>query len=303
MANTILAILFGSICYSMLNISMVLQKKGASELPTIQNTDAKNNIKNFAKNKTWLLGFILLNLKDIPFWIALNYGPLSLVTPMAGFGLIVLVIFSKYYLKEEIQKPMYIGVVVTIIGIVIIGATSDAAEIVYDWEENLAIISQPKSLIIVGIIMMMMFLPALFTKMMNYKHADILFALSAGFSISIGNLFSKIMSSGFSHLDQILFYVMFGLMLFGNTGGVIFTQYGFQKGKAIIVTPIYAVCGVVIPVMIGAFVFNEFVTYDPTRIILKIVGVLLTVIGVALISFFNTQKEERKVDVKSDSKI
>lgn len=294
MSNTILAILFGCICYSMLNISMVLQKKGASELPTIQNTDAKNNIKNFAKNKTWLLGFILLNLKDIPFWIALNYGPLSLVTPMAGFGLIVLVIFSKYYLNEEIQKPMYIGVAVTIIGIVIIGATSGAAEIVYDWEDNLMIISQPKSLLIVGIIIIMMFLPAILTKMMNYKHADVFFALSAGFSISIGNLFSKIMSSGFSHLDQILFYIMFGLMLFGNTGGVIFTQYGFQKGKAIIVTPIYAVCGVIIPVMIGAFVFNEFITYDSTTIILKIVGVVLTVIGVALISFFNTQKEQRE---------
>jgi hypothetical protein len=42
MANTILAILFGCIYYSMLNISMVLQKKGASELPIIQNTNAKN---------------------------------------------------------------------------------------------------------------------------------------------------------------------------------------------------------------------------------------------------------------------
>jgi len=189
---------------------------------------------------------------------------------------------------------MYLGIIITIIGIVVIGITSKAEETVYTWAENMAAIINPGSLVVLGIVVLMMFLPALISKILKYKYADILFALSAGFSVSIGNVFSKIMTSGIpTQLANLIFYITFLIMFLGNTGGVIFSQFGFQKGKAIIVTPIYAVCGVVIPVIVGALVFGEFATYDPTTIGLKIFGVLLTVVGIAILSIFNSNKKDR----------
>jgi uncharacterized membrane protein len=293
MANIFLAIILGCLCYAMLNISMVLQKKGASELPNLEDTAGSQNFKNFAKNKVWLTGFILLNLKDIPFFIALRYGPLSLVTPMAGVGLIVLVFFTKYYLKENIAKPMYLGIIITIIGIIIIGVTSGSEENVYTWEENLDIVVEPKSIITIIVIIICMFLPAIISKLMGFKYADVLFALAAGFSIALGNTFSKIMVSGLpASLSQWQFYLTFAIMLGGNTAGVIFSQFGFQKGKAIIVAPIYSVCGIIIPSLVGIIMFNEFAGYDAMTINLKIIGFILTVIGVGILSFFNTKEEK-----------
>jgi len=102
MGNTPLAIILGITAYSLLYIGLVLEKKGASMLPKIEGTGFFQNIKNLLTNKIWMLGLILTSNQWWLYAMALDLGSLSLVTPLLGVGLVVLVIFSYFYLKESV---------------------------------------------------------------------------------------------------------------------------------------------------------------------------------------------------------
>lgn len=287
--NIPLCISFAVLNYSLLNIGMVLQKRGASELPDIEKTGAIQNVKNFLKSPIWMIGFIFTNIQVVLNWIALTYGPMSLVAPMAGVGLVVLVIFSKYYLKEPINKKMYLSCVLTIIGIIMFGATSTGEEELLSFSETLTIITGIPAITFMIVVIIAALVPAIITITMNYKFADALFGIGSAFSTTIGALFSKVLTSGFSDFANnwplLLLFLVF--ILAGNGGSMVMQQIGFQKGKAIVLTPIFIVGTIILPMITGILLFNEFATYTSIIITVKIMATIVTLIGVGLLSYCN----------------
>jgi NADH:ubiquinone oxidoreductase subunit 6 (subunit J) len=71
-------------------------------------------------------------------------------------------------------------------------------------------------------------------------------------------------------------------------------QVGFQKGRAIIVTPLFAIMGLIIPVLGGAIIFNEWSGQKIGVFIVNVGALLAIVIGVAILSIYNV-KEPRSI--------
>nr|MDO8109676.1 DMT family transporter [Candidatus Sigynarchaeota archaeon] len=292
--DAFLTIFFGCVSYCLLSIGQVLQKKGASELPAIEVAGAKNNVKNFMKNRKWFAGFMIGNFQIVFFWLALAYGPISLVSPMAGVGILVLVACSVYYLKERIIVPMYLGIIITAAGIVIIGAINTEGT-AYSWAETLTIIASPQSIIFLAVLFSGIIISALFCISIKYKHADIYFGVAAGFSQSLGNLFSKYMTASFSSgnaLGQWQFYLFLALLVTFNFCAMILQQVGYQKGKAVIISPIVTVSVIVYPSIAGIVIFSEWGFYSAEILVLKSIAFLLLVVGVAVLSFYNTKIDQ-----------
>jgi hypothetical protein len=112
-------------------IGMTLQKKAADSLPALRSEIPFGKaIKNFLTNKAWIFGYILNVISVLVSTAALGLASLSLVQPFYGFGLIVLAIFAHFYLKEEITRIDIIGILFGMVGIIVIGISAEAHEVI-----------------------------------------------------------------------------------------------------------------------------------------------------------------------------
>jgi drug/metabolite transporter (DMT)-like permease len=299
MSNYILAIVMAILAYGMLSFGNALQKKGATELPAIETTTAGQNVKNFMKNPKWLVGYMLGNVQIVFYWIALANGPISLVTPMAGAGMIVLVACSSYYLHERISRAMLAGICLTVAGIVLIGASTTGDEPQVGYLGSLDVFVAPITIVFFIMLVAGAIITAGIDVAFKYKHADILFGLAAGFAQSIGNIASKFFTAGFdsSDLVQILgrwpLYFFLGFLLGGNISAMVTQQVGYQKGKIIVVNPIVNVMAIILPAIAGIVMFGEWNTYTAAIIGVKIVAMTMLLLGVVALSLFNARIETR----------
>ena len=296
MQSIFLAILFGIIANSFLYIGLVLEKKGASELPNIENTGTVQNILNFVKNPRWLWGFIMTNIQMLFYWLALAFGPISLVSPMLGVGLIVLIIFSRYYLGEKINKPMYFGILVIIIGIAMLGATSKPDNTTYTYSQLLTILVQPNAIIINVILILGSILPVIICTAIKYCYADILCGIGSGFANAFGAVYSKFMVAGIN-LGQWEFYVFLILLIIGNTASMVIQQLGFQKGQAVGLVPMYTVLSLILPALVGVWLFDEWLGNSSVIVSLNVIAMIAVSVGTVLLAFFNAKQESEKKQI------
>lgn len=296
----ILSIFLAILAYSMLNIGMALEKKGAAELPFIEKQSFFQNIRNFLKNKPWLIGFILTNVQWIFFLVALEYGSLSLVTPMMGVGLVVLVIFSYFYLKENISKLEIFGIIFIIIGVVILGATNPNEETLYTLDEMIEKLSSLESIIFFVVFTILSLLLISFSILKKFSYADIAFGFSGGIFSGLGVIFSKAFMSGLDFTDfsntfltsiaSWEWWIFLLILIIFNIVSMILPLVGFQRGKAIIVTPIFAILGLITPVLGGIIIFSEWSTIGTGFIIAKAIALAVIIVGVTILSYFSVKQ-------------
>ncbi|MHA1505142.1 MAG: DMT family transporter [Candidatus Heimdallarchaeota archaeon] len=121
-STLVLAIFLQLFSTSVNNIGMTIQKKAANEIPRInEEAGIFRSIKNMITSKAWMFGLLLNVASTFLAAGSLALASISLIQPIYGFGLIVLVAFTHYYLKEKINRMDIVGVILGIIGIVIIG--------------------------------------------------------------------------------------------------------------------------------------------------------------------------------------
>ena len=307
-----LAILFGILSYSMLNIGLVLEKKAAAELPAVEKHSFFSNIKNFLTNKVWLFGFLLTSVQWFLFLIALQFGSVSLVTPMMGIGLAVLVLFSVFFLKEKISIKELAGMVCTIVGVVILGATS-LEETTYSLDELNQRLGSLEGIIFLGAMAVFMAIFILFSALRKFAFADIAFGFSGGVASGVGVLFSKAFSSAIDfsdfknsfiiavhHWEWWLYLV---LLLAFNILSTALPQVGFQKGKAIIVSPLFSVSALVTAVIGGVIVYSEWSNLSIGFIIGKIVALVVTITGIVILSIASLQQSKRDAEIINNQNV
>ena len=294
--SQILAILLGLLAYAMLNIGLVLEKKGADSLPAIEATSAWGNMKNFLSCKIWLLGFILTASQWIFLFLALALAPLSLITPLLGFGLAILTIFSHFYLHETIKRIELMGIGIIIVGIALIGVTALPETSGYTIQEMFGLFgTAPAITFLVGISLVAVIL-CVYSILKEYKFAPaIVFGFAAGVGMGIGGTFTKGMTSGFNNLSaavgSIIWWIMFLIMVAGNVFSLVLLQIGFQKGKAVIVAPIYSVLGMILPALSGIIILGEWNKQTSVNIVLQIVGLIVITVGIIILSFYGEKKK------------
>ena len=312
----ILAILFAILAYSMLNIGLALEKKGAAELPVIEEEKFFRNLKNFFTNKIWITGFILTNIQWIFFLLALEFGDLSLVTPMMGIGLVALVLFSYFYLKEPISIKEISGIVCIIIGAVVLGATNSGEEIAYTIDEINSYLSSLGSIIFFICSSILIVVSVLFSIIRKFSLADIIFGISGGIASGLGAIFSKAFISGLdfgdfgsSFIAAVIrweWWMYLLLLIIFNIISTVLPQIGFQKGKAIRVTPLFSIMALISPVIGGVIIFAEWSNLSIGFLIGKIIALIVITIGVIIISITSVQQkstDEPKNEEENERKI
>jgi len=304
MGNPVFAIILALIAYTMLNIGIVLQKKGASSLPQVEHQSIVDNIKNFLKNKVWLIGFTLTTVQVFFYLFALDYGSISLVTPFNGWGIVVLVIFSHFYLKESISRVELVCIGVTVAGVIVLGITSPELKSELDAVTIASMLSAPVSIAIILLLGALTIIPVVLSWKRKFWHADIILSTCSGFAASIGAIFSVAIMAHISTSDMWpSFWTALGTLVFwfyliiygaGTMVSMVYLQIAYQKGKASLVAPLFTIVTLVLPVIAGIIMFGEWNLVSPDLAGIRAASIIVITAGAASLSYFNSKHNQQK---------
>ncbi|HUT80047.1 MAG TPA: DMT family transporter [Candidatus Bathyarchaeia archaeon] len=302
-AGLIIAIFLQLISASVNFIGMTIQKKAATKIPKIsKETGFLKSIKNMLFNKAWIFGLVLNSSSTLFAAGAFALASISIIQPLYGFGLIVLVIFIHFYLKERITRLDILGVIFGAAGIVVIGLAATPTEALdYTVMRNMFI--SINSMIFFGIISAIALIAYIVSEKTKKTTSLIFLVISSAIWTSTQNIFNKAVATSVGDLglkgalfgDAALYSWVFILMfLFVSIIGIIMLNIAYQNGHGVIILPIWTAIQVIIPVLSGIIIFDE---WNPsnglteTDIIVTIVGIVIMLASIIILSISNGRKE------------
>ncbi len=301
-SNDVLAVILGVIANSVYNIGLVLKKKGACTLPIIEEQSVWQNIKNFSQCKTWVLGFSLTIIQWFPLMYAIKIGSLSLVAPTMGVGFIVLILFSRFFLKERIRIMEIIGIIIIIASTVTLNIFDPPDATVFDLVNINDLFIEYNAIAFLCTFVVIIALLLFATYGRKYRRAAPIMAIASGSSFAFATIFAKgaVGSLTFANAQDFLlnslkawqWWIYLFIMCCGYLVAFTSQQIALQKGKAIVVSPTLDIMNLFTQIMAGVFIFNEWQSSTGTETLIKSISVGFIIIGVAMLSFFTAQEEE-----------
>ena len=181
MTNSIIAMTFGIAGSILYNISKCMQRQGIEAVafifsrrktrPTGEQPPASS--KNVA---LYAAGFILNNSLGFFAILANRYAPSSYFTSMFGLGIIALMLYARFILKEPIHHFQIVGAGILTLGTLILGYDGIIRE-----KLTMARINLPAAVMVIGASLLLM------TAILIYAHRSrSLFVLGAVYGLVIG---------------------------------------------------------------------------------------------------------------------
>lgn len=230
--------------YTLLSIGLVLQKKGIAWI----GFKGKKDRGFYRPLAIWFAGFLLMNLYIVPNTAALKHLPPHIVSAMAGWGVIVLVILSVWLLQESFTFSDGIFLVLIVASIVILNffERSTGQDII-----RMAPLTAAAVFPFVVIALAL-------TRLATRKIRAVLLAGVSGFSTGMILIAMKIlvMNHGFiisAYLSSAYFY----LYLVFSLTAFLTLQAAYKMGKMMAVGPVQYTAAILYPVLCSAAVFGN----------------------------------------------
>ncbi|NHJ47800.1 MAG: hypothetical protein FK733_08430 [Asgard group archaeon] len=301
----ILAISLQLISASVNYIGMTIQKKAATEMPKIgKETGLGKSFKNMITNKAWLLGFLLNSSSTFLAAGSFALASITIMQPLYGFGLIVLVIFIHFYLKEKITRLDIVGVIFGIVGIITIGVTAKPIpKMTYTELLDKFLGSEYRGVIFFAVILSIALI-TYFVSDRTKKNISLVFlVISSAIWTSTQNIFNKAVATSVRHggfveaffgegwLYTWTFVLLFILV---SVIGIIMLNIAYQDGHGVIILPIWTAIQVVVPVLSGVIIFEEWSSayYSPTEKGIQSLGMIIMLTSIVILSISSGKKED-----------
>lgn len=279
-----LGLLFGIISTLVLHLSKAMERHG------IEIFSRKKSFKEKGKKPLiYIIGFILNNTVIIWQILGTTFASASIFSSVFGLGLILLMLYSRYILHEEISKTELLGAILIIIGTTMVGVFFILEPAIP--EENVNY---------VNFFILILVIIILFTLLIGFSWKTkiaiaFIFGAVAGTLGGTDNVLKRIGLSSSNFIDALVGLFRLELdsfiFLFSFLAGffaLIITQIGFAKGAdASRLVPMYN------SLYISAPVLFEVLIVEGASVSLGIIlSIIVIIIGVFLMNIFKKKKEE-----------
>lgn len=283
----VLGLLFGIINTSLLHIAKGMERHG------IEIFSKKKTFKEKGRKPLiYIAGLILNNLTPIWQIYGNTFASATVFSSVFGLGLVVLMLYSHYILKEEITNLELIGAILIIIGTTVVG-------ILYSIEPSVTGDFNYFNFFVLVIIISIIFSCLIGISWKKKVAIAFIFGAVAGSLGGIDNVFKRMGLSSSNFLEafagvfrlellSILFVISFllGLLAF------LLTQIGFAKGAdASKLVPMYNSMYIIAPI-----IFEFIINRNATVSIWIILAAFIIIIGIFLMNFFKNKAIVHKTD-------
>ncbi len=265
-----------SVC---LHFGYTLQKKAAQKLTGVQ--FGFKSLGAYVKTKNWVLGILTTLVGTALIIIALRIGPISTIQPLLGGGLIFLVLFSRFYLREQVGGSDYAALGLVIVGVVLLGLTTSDAHIA-------SVSYEPRRLFGFAAVIMVAVCGAqvLLRLIFGQSKMDIRYGIFSGVFFAFASLFMRAMFNGMRLYPLATFYWFIPLAVASGVMGFSLIQRGFNHGRAVIVIIFCDIANQLTVIAGGLFCFKEKLPTEPLLFALKVFALGLLVVGSVMLSRF-----------------
>ncbi|MHA1272882.1 MAG: hypothetical protein ACTSVV_04670 [Promethearchaeota archaeon] len=279
--SIIICLLFGLASTCTLHLAKAMERHG------IEIFNFKKSFKEKGKKPLiYIIGLVFNNIVVLWQILGLMFGPAAVFSSVFGIGLIILMLYSHYILKEDISKIELFGAILIILGTTAVGflyiiEPSVIEEVNYDRFYFLIII-----IVIVFSILL------IFSFKTNIGVAFIFGAIAGSFG-GIDNVLKRIgLKAGFMELiNSILSLsqegIIFLFSLISANLAFLITQIGFgKKADASKLVPMYNSFYIIMPIIF------ELVIFDNVYLsIWKILAIGVIIIGIFLMNLFTNPEK------------
>ena len=271
-SNQFLAVVLGLLAFALLNTGMGTQKY-AAEVWFSGKTILKT-AENRKKLGIWFFGLFQVGIAMILLSVAVSMSNISTISPLSGFGLVVLAVFSYYILGEQLTKKEIIAVGIVLTGTCWLGIHLQKPA------------NQPVDESLLWIVLGVTLLPPVFGCLYSYKNnwkwAGPIFSSCGAIIASFALIFPKLFSNEISLLESnvsngliaitknpyVYLYILF------NLAAMVPLQIAYRYGKAFVVIPIYSAMYMILPILFGVILFEEHLFSQ------QWLGILIVIAGV-----------------------
>ena len=255
-----LGVFIGIFAYIILYIGKGIQKFAIEGLKVDKKIKSKHS-------GVWIVGTILTSSFVFIQWIPLSvfHTPMNLIAPLEGIGLVTLLLFSTFVLKEKITLLELIGVYLIVLGTVLINVKA-----VTPLELQRESLNLTNFGICLGVTIGISILLFLLVFRKSETLTGVVLGLSAGSFMAFQTLSKRI--TDIEGLVTIFTFVMFAFAII--TLGL--TQWAFVKARANLVVPSFTSTSIILTTILGIFVIEESIgTIQINGIVCIILGIII----------------------------
>lgn len=246
-----------------------------SQVSVIQVGDSRS--QKIRRILLWAGGIASSNLGLVLIYQAIALGHTAIVGTLSGSGLITLVLFSHFVLKERVQASELAGVILIFLGVLFLP--------LWPVDQTASYIRNDALFLGAASVILLLCLLAVFLEKKKGRTVGTILALLAGSMTGFSQIYQKVSATQSSPLyTQSSFYLFLGFFLLSFSS----MQMAYRRHRAITVIPYFNASAVLIPLVGGQVFFQERLSW------VQWLCVAVIAAGMVLIDLAFRRDEEQK---------
>jgi drug/metabolite transporter (DMT)-like permease len=288
-----LGIVVAALATTSYNIGLIVEKRALGQMPAIDARHSVSLLRTVLFNPVWLGGFSLMLCGFGLQVVALMLAPVSVVQPVLGSGVVILVLLSRVVLRERLGR-VELGCVLAVavaIAAIALSAAGSAGRVGHQANALLiAAVAVPACAIalVLG--------ASALRPVSGGKHrmpaVGVSYGLAAGLLYGVATLAIKALSGAVFHhgggLGGLVVAVLASpypyLTVACSAVALLIFQTGLQRCRVSIVGPVSNITGSIFFMVAGTWLFGERLPANPVELALRLGGIVLAGVAVVVLS-------------------
>jgi drug/metabolite transporter (DMT)-like permease len=293
MSGADLAVAVALLATTAYHLGLIAEKRALAQLPAIDARHAVRLLRVLLTAPSWLAGFAAMLCGFALQVIALTLAPVSVVQPVLGSGVVILLVLSKIVLRETLKR-LELACVLALAGAIVaiaLSAVGPAGKVGHEASGSLlAAVAVPAGL--VAVVLGASALRPNAAGRHRLPSIGVSYAVASGLLYGVATLAIKAMSGMIAQhakLDAGLVLAVaaspFPYVTVGCSAlGMLIFQTGLQRCRVSIVGPVSNITGSVFFLVLGTWLFGERLPADPAKLALRLGGIVLAAVVVVALS-------------------
>jgi drug/metabolite transporter (DMT)-like permease len=275
------------------HLGLILEKRALAQLPAIDARHAARLLRILLTAPAWLAGFALMLCGFGLQVVALSLAPVSVVQPVLGSGVVILLVLSRIVLRETLGR-LELACVLAMAGAIVVialSATGSAGHVGHQTSGLLlAAVAVPASLLAIGLG------ASALRPGPSGRHRvpgnGVSYAVASGLLYGVATLAIKGLSGVIAQHGALSAGLVFAVagspypyVTVGCSAiGMLIFQTGLQRCRVSIVGPVSNISGSVFFIVAGTWLFGERLPADPAKLALRLAGIVVAGVVVVVLS-------------------
>jgi drug/metabolite transporter (DMT)-like permease len=275
------------------NVGLILEKRALRRLPPIDARHAVALLRTVLLDPAWMIGFALMSCGLGFQVVALTLAPVSVVQPVIGSGVVILVVLSAVVLRERLGRLELGCVLAVVVAISAIALSARGASGAVGHQASgllIAAVAIPTCLVAMAV-----GAASLRTPTRGKHRAPVIgvsYGLSSGLLYGVATLALKALAGDIFHhsgrVTELVLAVLTSpypyLTVACSAVALLIFQTGLQRCRVSIVGPVSNITGSVFFLVAGTWLFGERLPASPAGLALRLSGIVAAGVAVTVLS-------------------